>query len=149
FEFGGENARFNNGDGVGKVDFLNAIHAHKRERNPAAHRYTSPYITKSASARGDRNFLARGELKKLAHVSCRSCKDDNFRRMCREPLITAVRSDCFRIVSDNFAIKDFSKLRSEFHYGNVVHVSCRASALLACGGSASLEDDGNTRRRIY
>jgi hypothetical protein len=27
-----------------------------------------------------------------------------------------VRSDCFRIVHNNFAIKDFSKFRSELHY---------------------------------
>jgi hypothetical protein len=58
----------------------------------------------------------RGEVKKLAHVSCRSCKDDNFRRMRREPFIAAVRSDCFRIVRDNFLAEDLSKLRSEFHY---------------------------------
>ena len=110
FELTGENAWFNNGDGVGKVDFLDAIHAHKRERNPAARRHAPAHVTKSPSARGDRNFLARGELKKLAHISCRFCKDDNFRRMCCEPFITAVRSDRFRIVRDNFVVEDLSEL---------------------------------------
>jgi hypothetical protein len=36
--------------------------------------------------------------------------------MCCEPFITAVRSDGFRIVRDNFVVEDFSELRSEFHY---------------------------------
>jgi hypothetical protein len=36
--------------------------------------------------------------------------------MCCEPFITAVRSDRFRIVRDNFVIEDLSELRSEFHY---------------------------------
>jgi hypothetical protein len=36
--------------------------------------------------------------------------------MRREPFIAAVRSDCFRIVCDNFVAEDLSKLRSEFHY---------------------------------
>jgi hypothetical protein len=71
------------------------------QRNPAAHRHASAYITKSCSACGDRNFLARGELKELAHISCRSCKDDNFREMRCEPFIAAVRGESLGVIGDN------------------------------------------------
>src|SRR5262249_31477443 len=92
-------------------------------------RHASTHITKSASARGDGNLLARGELKKLTHISCRLCKDDNFRRMRGEPLIASMRSDRFRIVRDNFVIEKFSKLRSEFHLRGTSRTAVAGQAL--------------------
>src|SRR5262245_3372076 len=68
FELSGKHAWFNNSNGVDKVDLLDAVHARERERDPAARRHTSAHVTKSASAGGDWNFFARGELKELANV---------------------------------------------------------------------------------
>jgi hypothetical protein len=64
-----------------------------------------------------------------------------------EPFIAAVRSDRFRIVRDNCVIKDFSKLRSEFHYKQRRARQLQGKRSACQGGPASPENDANRRWR--
>src|SRR4029453_14935020 len=100
---------------IGKADFLDPIHPHKGQRNAAPHWYTSTDVTKSAAARSYRDFFARGELQQFTDVTCRSCEDDNFRFVRDEPLVTAVRSKRFWIISNSVLFERLPQLVGKIH----------------------------------
>jgi len=110
FQICGKHTRLNYCNRIAKTDFLDPIHPDERQGNPATSGNASAYITKSGATCCDRNFLPRGKLEQLADVICGSCKDDNFRLVCREPLVDAVRGKSVRIVCDNFVAEEFAKL---------------------------------------
>src|SRR5205823_4922750 len=52
-----QNARFNNRNEIVRIDFLDAIHPHQRERNAAATGNTSTDIAIAGASRGDWDFI--------------------------------------------------------------------------------------------
>ena len=94
-------ARLNNSNRIGKVDFLDPIHLHKGQDDPAARRHAPAHIAKSAAPRRDRNFFGRRKLEQSFYLTCRSCEDDDFRFMRGEPFVAAVCGErCVVVVND-------------------------------------------------
>jgi hypothetical protein len=91
----------NNRNRIGKADFHDAIHPQERQHDPASGRHASSHITKSAAARGYRNFFSRSKLEKFADVACRTGKNDDLRRVGREPFIATVLSERLGVIGNS------------------------------------------------
>jgi hypothetical protein len=110
-----EDARFDNGDAVGEVDFLDTVHSGDGENDAALYRDAATDVTESRAPRGDWDAVFGGEGEGFTDVLCGLRKDDGLWGMAGEPFILGVRGEGRGVGVDDVRAEDTFESLSECH----------------------------------